>query len=201
MAAAGRVWVSIPAWESKLRAYAFGRDLRIEWLPIPAAVESLPASASSIREKYADAAQPLIGHFGSYGEGVSALLEGRLPAIMESAAKPALLLIGARSDVFCHALIARHPEWSARVHATGYVPTTVLAGYVSACDLLLQPYPDGITSRRTSAMACLSVGRAVVTTSGHLTEPLWAESGAVATADVADVEGFTDDRDSFDRRR
>jgi len=191
MSAASRVWVSIPAWESKLRAYAFGRAVRIEWLPIPAAVESLPASASSVREKYAGDGQPLVGHFGSYGDDVSSLLEGRLPAIMESAAKPALLLIGERSDVFCNALIARRPAWSARVYATGYVPTAALAGYVGACDLLLQPYPDGITSRRTSAMACLSVGRPVVTTAGHLTEPLWSESGAVALADVADVEGFT----------
>jgi glycosyltransferase involved in cell wall biosynthesis len=110
---------------------------------------------------------------------------------MESAAKPALLLIGARSQAFCDALIARHPAWSARVFATGYVPTSTLVRYLSACDLFLQPYPDGITSRRTSAMACLSLGRPIVTTSGHLTEPLWADTGSVALADVADVDGFT----------
>jgi hypothetical protein len=39
-------------------------------------------------------------------------------------------------------------------------------------------------------MACLSHGRPVVTTSGHLTEALWAESGAVALADVSCPGGF-----------
>jgi glycosyltransferase involved in cell wall biosynthesis len=191
MRAASKVWVSIPAWEGRVRPYALGRRVPIEWLPIPSAVEPFCGSSSSVRAKYAEAGQPLIGHLGSYGVEFSSLLEQRLPAIMESASKPALLLIGARSQAFCDALIARHPVWSARVSATGYVPTPALARYLSACDFFLQPYPDGITSRRTSAMACLSIGRPIVTTSGPLTEPLWTGSGAVALADVADVDGFT----------
>jgi glycosyltransferase involved in cell wall biosynthesis len=190
MGAASRVWVSIPAWESKLRPYARGRDLRIDWLPIPAAVESLPGSVSSIRKEYAGPAQSLVGHLGSYGDEVSSLLVSRLAPIMESDAKPALLLIGARSEAFRDALITQYPAWSARVHATGYLPTTELARYVGACNLLLQPYPDGITSRRTSAMAALALGRPIVTTAGHLTERLWADSGAVALASVTDVDGF-----------
>jgi hypothetical protein len=59
--------------------------------------------------------------------------------------------------------------------------------HLSACDLLLQPYPDGITTRRTSAMAGLAHGRALVTNSGHLTEPIWSERGAVAIAPVTDT--------------
>ena len=59
----------------------------------------------------------------------------------------------------------------------------VASGGRATC--LIQPYPDGVTSRRTSVMACLSQGRAVVTTAGRLTEPLWPASGAVALADVA----------------
>src|SRR5262245_26547411 len=137
MSAASRVWVSIPAWESKLRPYALGRSVPMECLPIPAAIETSFATTSSVREKYVAGAQPLIGHFGSYGNDVSLLLESRLTAIMESAAKPAVLLIGARSDAFCNALIARHPSWSARVYATGYIATTELARYIGACDLML----------------------------------------------------------------
>ena len=188
MGAVSRVWVSIPAWESMLRPYARGRDVRIDWLPIPAAVESLSASMSSIREKYTS--RSLVGHLSSYGDEVSSLLVRRLAPIMDCDAAPVLLLIGARSDRFRDALIAQYPTWSARVHATGRLLTTELASYVSACDLLLQPYPDGITSRRTSAMAALSLGRPIVTTTGHLTERLWADSGAVALANVTDVDGF-----------
>ena len=190
MGAASRVWVSIPAWEARLRPYAFGRDVRIDWLPIPSAIESLATSASKTQDAGTNSAQCVVGHLGSYGPHVSSLLLARLAPIMESDTKPTLLLIGAHSEAFRDALLARFPAWAARVHATGRVSTTELASYVDSCDLLLQPYPDGITSRRTSAMAALSLGRPIVTTAGHLTEPLWADSGAVALARLTDVDGF-----------
>ena len=72
------------------------------------------------------------------------------------------------------------------MHATGYLSPVLIAAHLTACDVLMQPYPDGITVRRTSAMAALARGRAVVTTTGHLTEPLWADEDAVALVDVAD---------------
>jgi glycosyltransferase involved in cell wall biosynthesis len=140
--------------------------------------------------KYVSDGQHLIGHFGSYGADVRSLLYERLPAIMESAHAPSLLLLGEGSDRFRVALLRRHPSWAPRVHAGGYLPAADLGAHIAACDLFVQPYPDGITSRRTSAMACLSRARPIVTTSGRLTEPLWAESGAVAIADVADSTAF-----------
>jgi hypothetical protein len=56
---------------------------------------------------------------------------------------------------------------------------------------MIQPYPDGISSRRTSAMAGLSHGLAIVTTTGHNTESFWAESGAVAISAAGDVGSLT----------
>src|SRR5207237_8052677 len=44
---------------------------------------------------------------------------------------------------------------------------------------MLQPYPDGASSRRSGLMAALSHGKPIVTTSGRLTEPLWHETNAV----------------------
>ncbi len=192
MGAASRVWVAIPAWESKLRPYALGRAVRIDWLPIPACVAQANGAETSLRQTFTHTAQPIVGHFGSYGRDVAALLEERLPGILGSRIQPLLLLIGAGSEAFRAALVDRHPSWASRVHATGYVPPAALAGHLEACDLFVQPYPDGITSRRTSAMACLSVGRAVVTTSGHLTEPLWKESGAIVLLDVSNPTGFAE---------
>ena len=54
-----------------------------------------------------------------------------------------------------------------------------LSRHVSACDLMLQPYPDGVSSRRTSVMVALAHGRPVVTTSGALSEPLWSGGDVV----------------------
>ena len=39
-------------------------------------------------------------------------------------------------------------------------------------------------------MAGLINGRAIVTTTGHLTEPVWTESGAVALAPAEDTRAF-----------
>jgi len=99
-----------------------------------------------------------------------------------------LLLFGSGSDAYRDRLLDQHPEWATRIHSAGYVPRSLLAEHIAACDLFVQPYPDGITARRTTTMACLSQGRPVVTTGGPSTEAFWSNTGAVALADVHDPD-------------
>jgi glycosyltransferase involved in cell wall biosynthesis len=183
-----RVWVSTPAWESRLRPLALGRPLEFRWLPVPGC-EGLggtdaPSPAAGVRGR------PVVGHFGSYGSLVAPLLHERLVRVLAGASQPDAVLLGRGSEAFAAAFLAGHPEFVGRVRASGVVPPDVVAGTLASCDVLLQPYPDGITVRRTSAMAGLAQGRPIVTTTGHLTEPSWAEQGAVALVPVLDVEGF-----------
>jgi glycosyltransferase involved in cell wall biosynthesis len=79
---------------------------------------------------------------------------------------------------------------AAVVQATGLLSSQDLSLHVSACDLLIQPFPDGVSSRRTSAMVGLQHGKAMVTTTGELTEDLWAPSGAVAVAPARETSEF-----------
>ncbi len=44
---------------------------------------------------------------------------------------------------------------------------------------MIQPFLDGVTTRRTSVMAGLAHGLPIVTTSGPLTESFWAHKRAV----------------------
>src|SRR5262245_3329851 len=186
LGAARRVWMSIPAWERLLRPYSMGREITMQGLPVPASLPPTPLDEHALRRKYARDDQSLVGHFGTFGPAISSLLAERLPAVMDGDEAPALLLIGAGSHAFTKALLEHHPGWSSRVNATGYLAPTELAAHIAACDVFLQPYPDGISSRRTSAVTCLTQGRAVVTTSGHLTEALWSQTGAAILVDVSD---------------
>jgi len=57
---------------------------------------------------------------------------------------------------------------------------------------MLQPFPDGVSCRRTSVMAALAHTLPVATTRGRFTEPLWAESRAVALAPADDTAALAD---------
>src|SRR5262249_30550800 len=82
-------------------------------------------------------------------------------------------------------LWAERPELAGRLTAPGELPADRAAALVAACDLLVQPYPDGACGRRTTLTAALALGVPVLTNLGVNSEPLWAE-GAVALAPAHD---------------
>ena len=67
------------------------------------------------------------------------------------------------------------------VSATDLLPARELSRHLQACDLLLQPYGDGVSGRRTTTISALEHGVPVVTTFGRLSEPFWRETSAVET--------------------
>jgi len=180
--AAERAFVSIPAWQPMVAALVGSRP--VDWLPVPS---SVPVAADAceiarVRARYAWGT-PLVGHFGTYGRSIGALLE---PAIRAVAARTRaqLLLLGRRSDAVARDLESRYPDLRGRVAGAGALSLAELSHHIAACDVMLQPYPDGISARRTSAMAALAHGRPIVATSGWLTERLWEDSGAVELVPV-----------------
>ena len=94
----------------------------------------------------------------------------------------AILLIGRHSDTFRDGLVESHRGLAARVHATGELGAAEIVAHLRACDLLVQPYPDGISTRRTTAMAALANGVSVVTNLGSLSETLWPGNAVAATS-------------------
>ena len=87
-------------------------------------------------------------------------------------------LLGDRGVEFLNRLSARFPVVRDRAWASGRLAAADVSAAVRACDLLFQPYPDGVTTRRTSVMAGLANGVPVVTTDGTLTEEVWRETKA-----------------------
>ena len=183
--AAERAFISIPGWRPMLEPrLAAGVD--VTWLPVPSAipVRSDLAAAAAVRMRYAGG-RALVGHFGTYGGAAGALLERAIEELA-GLSDCHVLLLGDGSEAFGRALTSRHPPLAGRLFATGPLPADEVSSHVAAIDVMLQPYPDGITSRRTSAMVALSHGRAIVTTAGWLTEPFWAEARAVVLGPVDD---------------
>lgn len=176
---AERAFVSIPGWQSTVRSMvADGKP--VEWLPVPSSIAVVrnPAASAAVRQRYG-AGQPLVGHFGTQGRAIRDMLDVSIPSLVDATAAH-VLLIGRRSDETARDLVSGHPRLGGRVHGTGALPDDVASMHVAACDLMLQPYPDGVSSRRTSAMVALAHGVPMVTTTGWLTESLWEESGAFA---------------------
>ena len=197
--AAQKVYVSIPAWERLWRPYALGRPTGFQWLPIPSNIPivSNPAGVAAVRRRYAPQETLLIGHFGTYGAAVSPLLEPVLQDLASNIKSRTILLIGIGSEAFRDRLVAEVPELAHQIHATGALNPEDLSCHIAACDLLIQLYIDGVSSRRTSMMVGLSHGKPVLTTSGSSTEPIWADTQAVALAKAGDTAAFVEQLDEL----
>jgi glycosyltransferase involved in cell wall biosynthesis len=188
---ADRVWMSIPAWQPRLQPYALGRVVPFAWLPIPSALHEPPSDAvMRLRAALGADRSRLIGHVGTYGSLVSTLLDALLPDLLQTVPDARLVLIGEKSGSYAAGLLERHPGLRDRIITTGFVDPAQIGTHVAACDVLVQPYPDGVSARRTTTMAGLFLGVPVVTTSGHLTEPFWERSHAVRLAPVGDWRAF-----------
>jgi len=191
LSAARRVWVTTRAWSPLLEPYMSGRSTVVEWLPVPSSLQSADATAvRKVRARYAPANECLIGHFGTYGSLITSLLVDAIPLLAEASPAARFVFIGSDGATFRSALVARHRSLADRVSATGTLSSSDLSAHIAACDVMLQPYPDGVTSRRTTAMAGLFARVPVVTTQGTLTEGLWQDERAVKLAEVGDVRGI-----------
>ena len=171
------IYVSTETWLRYLAPYGTPASIRV--LPIPATVPGHASAEDVLRFRNGlDAGEIVIGHFGTYGDHVVGELIPAIKTIVRRLPGVRIALLGAGSDRFLERLRREVP--SARAAASGYLDPVEIAAALRACDLVVQPYPDGVTTRRTSVMAALVNGVPVVTTRGPLTEPIWAETGAVS---------------------
>ena len=81
------------------------------------------------------------------------MLQGALTQVLNGDPGIAAVCVGSGSDEFVRSLSGTMPTIRERIHGTGRVSASDAALTLSACDLLLQPFPDGVTTRRTSIMA------------------------------------------------
>jgi glycosyltransferase involved in cell wall biosynthesis len=201
--AASRIFVAAQGWTGMLARYA-PKGRKIGWMPMPSTIPIVRdrAATLAVRTRFAMPESGLLGHFGTYGPWVTSRLKPALESILCNAPNARVLLIGRNGEKFHNDFVQNHPAFASRVFATGALAESDVSIHIGACDVMIQPYPDGITSRNTSALAGLAHGKATATTTGRYSEDFWRRSGAVFLAPDQDAEalalgtiGLINDRD------
>jgi glycosyltransferase involved in cell wall biosynthesis len=179
--AASHVWVSIPDWETRLRPFVRDGNKTFGLLPVPSNIPVTldPKGVAGVRARYSCDGAPLVGHFGAYDQYMTNLMSKLLPSLLAGPDKLSVMLLGEGSLELRDRVIELHPDLSLSVHGTGVLSAEELSRHVSACDVMLQPYQDGVSGRRTSVMTGLAHGVPVVTNQGKATDSCWVESQAV----------------------
>jgi len=184
--AASQVWMATPSWEKHLKRYTLGRKAAFAWLPIMSNIPVCSTARSNV-EITANPGSPgtkVIGHFGTYGKHITPMLERISLKLLSRRSDVVLLLTGRSSEAFREHLMQINPAFAARIVSSGHLDGEAISRNLVACDLLIQPYQDGVNARRGSLLAGLAQGAAIVTTTGPRTEPFWQESQAVVLAPV-----------------
>jgi glycosyltransferase involved in cell wall biosynthesis len=104
---------------------------------------------------------------------------GRLPghvtraveALAEAGEAVLLLNLGTESEP------SRPWNGQIRMHAPGYLDHESVARLLSAADIFLAPYGDGVSTRRTTVMTAFQHELPVVGTAGHLTDSAFLSAG------------------------
>ncbi len=186
--AARRVFAAAPGWQHKLTwlgVHPADAQRLVTWLPLPSALpEAVDAERVHIvRERLTVGARHIVGHYGSFGEYHLAVLPPAFERILDDGADRRVLLVGRRSSRLRDAIVTRRPDLASRVVATGSLSPAEVSVRLAVCDVLVQPFRDGVSVRHRSLVAALAQGRPVVTNRGPHTGSFWAHRRPVQLTD------------------
>lgn len=189
--AAERTGVSITAWTAMLqRAFPWKRRA-IAWIPVGSGIDvDDTAGPDWMRDHLRmPPGARVIGAFGIAGSGKSMpLLAAAWARIREATPTAHLVLIGASPAEVRQLLpdLADDP----RCHATGFLASEDVSRCLRGTDLLVCPFTDGMSTRRSSVIAALAHGVPVVSTRGRLTDPVFTQPGCPVVTTAVDAEEF-----------
>jgi glycosyltransferase involved in cell wall biosynthesis len=181
LAPARRVWMSTEGWLPYVARH-LRTGVRAVALPVPCAFEPYQPAPDEImctHRRLAPSGGPLIGHFSAFAPAAAAAVLALIPKLASANPDASFALIGGGSERCRDALVSAHRNLAHRVHATGALVDRDLSVSLTACDVMIQPYDDGATTRRSSLIASLAHGVPAVASMGTLTESIWEASRAV----------------------
>ena len=182
-----RVYVTIPGWGTRLTLLGMRglpADEEPTWIPVPSNVPDR-ADATRVAELRRDLLRRgrqqrvLVGHFGTYGRFHMGLMPHVVARILDEAGDRTMVLVGRGGEALRDYIVGERPELLERIVATGGLPPADVATYLAACDVLVQPYDDGASTRRGSLMAGVALGKPTIANRGPSTEDLWSAERAL----------------------
>ena len=176
-----RVWLTIPGWEPRINAVRGKWQAVPQMLPVPGTIPPVrnPSAVAALRRILVQGRSRLIGYFGSGGSYPLDVLRASIAELANGQPDAAFVCIGRGSELLADAVRPAGDDSRLPLVATGALPLDQLSLHLQACDALLQPYPDGVSGRRTTTVSALEHGIAVATTIGDLSEPYWRDTPAV----------------------
>src|SRR5207302_4193831 len=145
--AADRVYMSTATWEVHLRTLGPIRNQPLA-LPIPSNIPTAvaPEQASVVRSRLGIPANRLvIGTFGTYSPNLRPPPDDVFQGLLARDECRVALLLGRGGDAFAARMVERFPGLRGRVFAPGAMSGDRVAVHLAATDLLVQPFPDGVT--------------------------------------------------------
>jgi glycosyltransferase involved in cell wall biosynthesis len=169
--ASRKVGVSIVAWTKMLQRYFSWSRRNIFWAPVGSTiplVELDEIERSKLRSRLGiNKKTPVLAMFSPFGSGKGYdLIEALWKQIGSGSKDVHFILIGATAEEASAILPGLSKD--RRVHFIGYIEPAEVSRWLQAADIFLAPFTDGISSRRTSALAAMEHGLPVVTTRGAL---------------------------------
>jgi glycosyltransferase involved in cell wall biosynthesis len=169
-------FASIDTWAGELRRWIPQKP--VFSLPVGSNVPPIAASAESLKRlKQALNIDPdaiVLGTFGSYHYGrMPEQIIRTLETLHASKIKVHLLFIGSSGEQLRNIC---PPHLHPLLTTTGALGCDAVSTHLQLVDLLISPFLDGISTRRSSAMSCLAHGLPLLTTQGRLSDALWHEA-------------------------
>ena len=185
--AAERVWLTIPGWEPRLRYARRPGQPAPRTLPVPGTIPPIrdEAAVSALRGSLLRGRLHLVGYFGTGGDYALDAIRATVADAAQRRADTAFVCIGRESEAVAGSVRSAVPSQVVPISGTGALPLDRLSLHLQACDALLQPYPDGVSGRRTTTVSALEHAVPVATTLGRLSEPFWGETTAIEAVPVS----------------
>lgn len=171
--ASSHVGVSIEAWADELRRKSPKRRHLIEWIPVGTTIlpPAAPDRAAARRQAGVAPDERIVVYFSPRGSGKDCALVDAVWNRLKDLPRVRWVVIGAERDEARKIL----PRMSADPSAlfAGYLSPDMVSRWLLAADLCLVPFVDGISTRRTSAIAAMAHGAPVASNTGRLTDSIF----------------------------